>query len=267
MFALSQCQSINILNAVLVFLILHLFIYPSSNGYNSYMDQDESSIGGLEYPPKPTKELFYTSMVFDAIGLLLSLVISKMFFIAVFMYILVSRAYSFKGIRLKKYPILGFLSVIFFQGGFTFWMVQTGINHFSFEFNIYNALALLGSSFLIAGVYPLTQVYQHDADVKSGDYTISYRLGIRGTFYFTACMFLLANVCLYFYFGGLGKTEHFLVFQLFLLPVVIYFMVWFFKVYKDTKEASFKNTMTMNLIAALCMNFCFFMLTWFNQNL
>jgi 1,4-dihydroxy-2-naphthoate polyprenyltransferase len=267
MFALSQCQSINLFAAVLVFLILHLFIYPASNGYNSYMDQDETSIGGLENPPKPTKELFYISMAFDIIGLLLALLVSQTFFIAVLTYTLVSRAYSFKGIRLKKYPILGFLTVIFFQGGFTFWMVQTGVNQFPFEFNTVTLLALFGSSFLIAGVYPLTQVYQHEADVKSGDYTISYRLGIRGTFYFTACMFLLANVCLYFYFKELGNTEHFLVFQLFLLPVVIYFVTWFLKVFKDAKEASFKNTMTMNLIASLCMNFCFFTLTWFNQNL
>ncbi len=267
MFALSQCQSVNLFAAALVFLILHLFIYPASNGYNSFMDQDETSIGGLENPPKPTKELFYISIAFDIIGLLLALVLSQTFFIAVLTYTLVSRAYSFKGIRLKKYPILGFLTVILFQGAFTFWMVQVGINHFPFEFNNISFLALLGSSFLIAGVYPLTQVYQHEADVKSGDYTISYRLGIRGTFYFSAFMFLLANLCLYLYFKGLGKTEHFLVFQLFLLPVVIYFVTWFLKVFKDAKEASFKNTMTMNLIAALCMNLCFFTLSWFNQNL
>ena len=267
MFALSQCQSINFFAALLVFLILHVFIYPASNGYNSYMDQDETSIGGLENPPKPTKELFYASLAFDIIGLCLALLVNKTFFIAILIYTLVSRAYSFKGIRLKKYPILGFFTVILFQGAFTFWMVQTGANLAPFEFNNQNLLALFGSSFLIAGVYPLTQIYQHEADVKSGDFTISYRLGIRGTFYFTAFMFMLANVCLYFYFNELGKTQHFLVFQLFLLPVVIYFATWFFKVLKDAKEASFKNTMNMNLIAALCMNFCFFTLICINQNL
>jgi 1,4-dihydroxy-2-naphthoate octaprenyltransferase len=267
MFALSQSQYIHQLNAILVFLILHLFIYPASNGYNSYMDQDESSIGGLENPPKPTKELFYTSLAFDVIGLLLSLIVNTTFFIAVLTYTLVSRAYSFKGIRLKKYPILGFLTVVFFQGAFTYWMTQVGINSIPFKFTNTSFLALFGSSFLIAGVYPLTQVYQHEADMKSGDYTISYRLGIKGTFYFTALMFFIANSCFYFYFDQQSMLLHFLIFQLFLLPVVSYFMVWFIKVLKDPKAANFKNTMLMNTIASLSMNFCFFTLTLFNHTL
>ncbi len=33
--------------------------------------------------------------------------------------------------------------------------------------------------------YPMTQIYQHDEDFKRGDITLSYRLGIKGTFVFT----------------------------------------------------------------------------------
>ncbi len=266
LFALSQANHINKMAALLCFLVLHLFIYPASNGYNSYMDEDEGSIGGLEIPPKPTKTLFYAAALFDIIGLSLALVISKTFFMAVLIYILASRAYSFKGIRLKKYPLLGFITVVFFQGAFTYWMVQTGISVVPFQFDQVNILALFGSSFLIAGVYPLTQVYQHEADAKSGDFTISYRLGIRGTFYFTAFMFLIANICLYFYFDLKAQVLHFIIFQLFLLPVVFYFAVWFIQVYKNHQAASFKNTMRMNLVASLSMNLCFFCLTLFNNN-
>lgn len=267
MFALSQCTQIKTEAALLCFLVLHLFIYPASNGYNSYMDQDEGSIGGLEKPPKPTKTLFYAAALFDFIGLLIALFVSTNFFIAVLIYMLASRAYSFKGIRLKKYPLIGFITVIFFQGAFTFWMVQTAISAIPFHFNHINMLALAGSSFLIAGVYPLTQVYQHEADARSGDFTISYRLGIRGTFYFTAIMFLISNVCLYFYFDLKKQAIHFIIFQLFLLPVVIYFVTWFIQVYKAPQAASFKNTMRMNLIASLSMNLCFVCLTMFNNNL
>lgn len=267
MFALSQCNAISINAAILSFILLHLFIYPASNGYNSYMDQDEGSIGGIEHPPKATKELFYVSIIFEIIGLLLALSLNPAFFAAVFIYILISRAYSFKGIRLKKYPILGFLTVIFFQGAFTYWMVQIGISIVPFVFNQDSILALMGSSFLIAGVYPLTQVYQHQADALSGDFTISYRLGVRGTFYFTAFMFFIANCCLYYYFSGRQQMEHFIIFQLFLLPVVVYFVAWFIKVYKNENAANFKNTMRMNLIASMSMNLCFVCLTWFNQNL
>ena len=64
LFAVSQVNDINWLNTIICFFVLHLFIYPASNGYNSYMDQDETSIGGLEHPPKATKQLFYISILF-----------------------------------------------------------------------------------------------------------------------------------------------------------------------------------------------------------
>ena len=41
-FALSFVESINWGNAIGIFVILHLLIYPASNGYNSYMDNSQS---------------------------------------------------------------------------------------------------------------------------------------------------------------------------------------------------------------------------------
>ncbi len=265
-FSLSQVVEVNWTNAILCFFILHLFIYPSSNGYNSYMDQDETSIGGLEHPPKPTKKLFYTSIIFDAIGLSLSLFISIQFFICIALYILASRAYSFKGIRLKKFPIIGFLTVVIFQGGFTFWMVYSAVSASPIVIDKTLLFALVGCSFLIGGIYPLTQVYQHYADSSSGDFTISYKLGISGTFMFSMIMFILANFLFYFYFDGIHNTIHFIYFQLFLLPVVIYFLNWFYKSTKDKSQASFRNMMNMNFIASIAMNSCFILLLILNYN-
>jgi 1,4-dihydroxy-2-naphthoate octaprenyltransferase len=263
-FALSQVNEIDWVKAVICFFVLHLFIYPASNGYNSYMDQDESSIGGLENPPKPTKKLFYTSIFFDAIGLSLSLPIGFYFFISVLAYILASRAYSYKGIRIKKHPVAGFLTVVFFQGAFTFWMVYNGVSKNAAELNSNTMLVLAACLFLISGVYPLTQVYQHEADKAAGDITISYKLGIRGTFIFCGAMFAVANGLLYFYFSSTQKMEHFILFQAFLFPVVLYFIQWFLKVLKDDKQASFKNTMRMNFIASTCMNLFFITLLILN---
>lgn len=265
-FALSQTANINAANAFICFFVLHLFIYPASNGYNSYMDQDETSIGGLEHPPKPTRKLFYTSILFDAIGLTLSLLISFNFFICVALYILASRAYSYKSIRLKKYPLTGFLTVVFFQGAFTFWMVYSAINTGVSEVNSTLLTAMFACSFLIAGVYPLTQVYQHEADYASGDFTISYKLGVTGTFVFTAIMFLIANGLFYFYFNSIQQPGYFIFFQLFLLPVVLHFLQWFIKAYRDKTQASFKNMMRMNFIASICLNLCFILLVIFNLN-
>lgn len=256
-FAISQVEEINFINTLLIFFCLHLFIYPASNGYNSYMDQDESSIGGLKHPPKPTKKLFYVSMIFDGLGLIIAFIVHPLFFISVLLYILASRAYSFKGIRLKKYPVTGFLTVIFFQGGFTFWMVFNGAGNQYFNISPSMIPVFIGCSLLIAGVYPLTQIYQHKADKESGDITISLKLGYTGTFIFTACMFFAANFLFYKFFNDAGKLNHFILFQAFLLPVIIYFLYWFIKVFRDINEASFENTMKMNFIASSCMNACF----------
>ena len=114
-FALSQVPTINWLNAVIVFIVLHVLVYPASNGYNSYMDQDDTPIGGLEQPMQPTRQLFIVTVVMDSLAVLLSLWVSMYFSIGVLLYILVSRAYSYRGIRLKRYPIVGFLTVVVFQ--------------------------------------------------------------------------------------------------------------------------------------------------------
>lgn len=256
--ALSQAENINWVNAVVCFVVLHLCIYPASNGYNSYMDQDETSIGGLEHPPKPTKQLFYAALLLDVLGLTLAYFVGLSFLFCVLAYVVASRAYSFKGIRLKKYPILGFLTVVIFQGGFTFWMVYSAVGNS--VFNISLVSILLACSFLIGGVYPLTQVYQHEADKASGDITISYMLGIKGTFVFAALMFVIANGLFFMHFYSLEKVMYFFVIQLCLVPVTHFFFTWFKGVLKDKTEANFKNTMRMNLIASVCMNLCFIVL-------
>jgi 1,4-dihydroxy-2-naphthoate octaprenyltransferase len=63
-FALAQVPHINWFNAVLIFFIIHFLIYPASNGYNSYMDRDTESIGGLEKPPPPSRQLFWVTCCF-----------------------------------------------------------------------------------------------------------------------------------------------------------------------------------------------------------
>src|SRR5688572_1423936 len=126
LFALSQVPAVNTSHALLIFFILHFLVYPSSNGYNSYMDRDETPIGGLSKPMQPTKELFRVSIVMDLAAIALGFIISYWFAICIVTYIAASRAYSYRGIRLKKYPIVGYLTVVIFQGSLTFFMVYHG---------------------------------------------------------------------------------------------------------------------------------------------
>lgn len=254
-FALSQANSINWYHAVIIFFILHGLVYPASNGYNSYMDRDESSIGGIKNPMQPTQQLLFITACMDILAVIASFYISRMFAYGIILYILASRAYSYRKIRLKKYPIAGYLTVVIFQGGVTFLLVYHGsdIN----QTTQIPVISLIASSFLIGGFYPLTQIYQHEEDLKDGVQTLSYKLGYRGTFIFTGIVYTVA-----FFFLGLQfflnlDQKSFFILQAFMLPVLVYYVIWFRKVQKNKKEANFKNTMRMNLLASICANLGF----------
>ncbi|WP_332914363.1 hypothetical protein [Algoriphagus boritolerans] len=97
-------------------MALHLFLYPSSNGYNSYFDKDEESIGGLKHPPKVTPDLYWLSQGFLFIALILGAMISWSFTSMLLVYALVSMAYSHPKIRIKKYPWTSWFIAGFFSG-------------------------------------------------------------------------------------------------------------------------------------------------------
>jgi len=264
--ALSQVSNIHIFQAAMSFLIIHLLVYPSSNGYNSYIDRDEGSIGGLEKPPAPTKALFYTTIILDLLAVLLSMIaVNIEFALCVVLYIAASRAYSSKQIRLKKYPYAGFLTVVIFQGAFTYYMSYLGISGESLKLDSAGIYLLLACSFQIAGAYPLTQIYQHKQDLDDGVITLSYKLGYIGTFIFTMIMFLLCNIFYFLYFRTIQNEINFYIIQLFFFPIIVYFSYWFYLVHKDVLNANFKNTMRMNSIAAVCMNACFIVLLLINK--
>jgi 1,4-dihydroxy-2-naphthoate octaprenyltransferase len=258
-FAWSQVEEPHPYKLLLVFIILHLLVYPASNGYNSLMDKDTDSIGGLEKPPPPDSLLLYITLVMDALALLLALLVNLPFLAGLLLYIICSRAYSYRGIRLKKYPVTGFLTVFLVQGAVTFYMIYKGINTDAVAQP--PVLCMLASSFLLGALYPLTQIYQHKQDIADGVTSISYLLGYRGTFVFSALLFLTANGLLFFYFRSRESLLSFYVISGALLPAVACFLYWMYQVFVDTKHANFKNSLQMNIVAATCTNAGFIILT------
>jgi len=261
LFAVSQVPVIHTGHALLIFFILHFLVYPSSNGYNSYMDRDETPIGGIKDPLPPTRQLFIVSIIMDVVAIGLSLFISYWFAICIVAYIAASRAYSYRGIRLKKYPVAGYLTVILFQGAVTYFMVYHGSS--ISKTLIVPPAGMVAASLLIGGFYPLTQIYQHEADRKDGVVTISALLGYRGTFIFTALVYTLAMSLLAWSFYTRGEQKKFLVLATMMLPILVYFFRWSGLVWKDARTANFANTMRMNLLASICTNLAFLtLLIW-----
>lgn len=262
LFAVSQASDINYLHLLLAFLVLHLLVYPSSNGYNSYMDRDQSPIGGVKNPLQPTRQLFYVSVAMDVVALGISLLISPLFALGILLYILASRAYSYRKIRLKKYPILGFLVVFVFQGGLIFFITYTAINNSNKGIPV---MAVVISSMLIGALYPLTQVYQHEEDKKDGVISISYLVGKKGTFIFSMFWFLSATALMYWFFNGSGEINFFYLFLAIMLPVVLFFLYWMARVWADSDAANFENSLKMNIVATLCTTTYFLLLIILKQ--
>ena len=257
-FALAQVPDINWEKAVLIFFILHFLIYPASNGYNSYMDRDTESIGGLEKPPLPSRQLFLITIVLDIVGVLLSFLISPWFGCGMLLYIGASKAYSYRGIRLKKYPFIGYLTVIIFQGAATFWLVYHGSSMQQTLMVPWQGMMIC--FLLIGGFYPLTQIYQHRQDLEDGVSTISYRLGYTGTFVFCAVLYLLAFLLIAIWYIQKRQLANLIMIQIFFIPIIAYFIWWFLQVRKDHSAANFKNTMRMNWLASACTNTAFILL-------
>lgn len=254
-FALSQTVDIDTSDAILVFVLLHLLVYPASNGYNSYMDRDTESVGGIKNPMQPTKQLFYTSVVLDITAVVISFFISTYFVIGIIAYILASRAYSYRGIRLKQYPVLGYITVVLFQGAATFFLVMHGCSA-SKTLNI-PVMGMLAASLLIGGFYPLTQIYQHSQDKKDGVTTLSFLLGYKGTFIFTAIIYFFAVSSLAILLISTLQERSFFIIQIFFIPVLVYFFWWFKKVVDNAEAANFTHTMRMNMLASVCTNAAF----------
>lgn len=266
-FGISQATFIHVNDTLIVFFALHLLIYPGSNVYNSYMDKDTGSIGGLEHPPPVTSKLYYASIIFDIAGLLLCCLSSWQNAVVMAGYVAFSKAYSWHGIRLKKYGYLAWASVMFFQGGYTFMLAHMAAeDNVSLQwFTAKNIECMVISSLLIGGFYPLTQIYQHEEDSRRGDYTISYRLGLIGTFLFTAVLFLCGSCIARHYFYTYYQPAHFFVFLGCLLPAVSYFTWWLVKTVKDRRNADYTHAMRMNKVASLCMIICFIVILYLNH--
>ena len=259
LFGLSQVPDINWADAFLLLIVLHLLVYPASNGYNSYIDKDTTPIGGLERPPQPGKSLFWITVVMDVLALLITFALINLITgLFVLIYILASRAYSSRLIRLKKYPVTGFLTVFIFQGAWIFLAVIKSQDYSPDSALIYRSLI---ASLLIGAMYPLTQIYQHEADRKDSVTTLSMKLGIRGTFYFSIVLYLISIFLLMTY----CSSDEFIVFMIINLPVVVFFLWWAYKCHMKPNAANFRNAYTMNIISGACNVMCFLGFIYINH--
>lgn len=238
-----------------LFFVLHLLIYPSSNAFNSLQDQDEGPIGGMAQPPQAPAVLRPISLGLDALALAIGFGQHWALGLGLLAYILASRAYSYRPIRLKKHPWAGFFTVLIFQGPWVMLLVALfSVPVFDWQLAAAPGALYLASALVLGGSYPLTQIYQHEADRRDGVLSLSALLGIEGTFRFCAVAFALGGPALLWPLWQEGRLTALLLLAVALLPVLAYFFWWWKQAQADAAAANFKNTMRMNMLASSCLN-------------
>lgn len=246
--ALAFASDIDWTNAILAFISLHIFIYPASNGFNSYYDKDKKEVALIKAPPPIDKQLLFASNLLDILGWIVAWAVSPIFLFGIIVYTLISRAYSHPRIRLKKFPFLSFFTIALFQGAWIYAFADHAISGelLNLEYLWVNKEILMFCSLIIGAGYPLTQIYQHEEDKKRGDLTLSRVLGIRGTFVFSACLFIPASATGYFQMGIINLTP--------LLPLTLYFLYWAVNSFNNPAAADFSGAMKLVWIQGICMN-------------
>jgi len=126
--------------------------------------------------------------------------------------------------RLKKYPIISFLTVFFFQGAFIYYTPIRRlriklIQHWDIDFIVAGAIC----SCLIGASYPLTQVYQHAEDSRRGDRTLVCCWVIKALFIFSGNVIRPGDCTILYYWRMQGMMLNFYFFSA-LRPAYIFIL-------------------------------------------
>jgi 4-hydroxybenzoate polyprenyltransferase len=232
-----------------IFAILHLLLYPASNAFNSFYDRDEGSIGGLEFPPPLSQGVLIVSWFLDSAAVIWAYFISLPFCLFVVLYGLISKMYSHPIARWKARPYLSFFCVVTLQGAGVAWATFAGLTGQAVPSTV---LPMLAASLLVAAGYPISQIYQHAEDQKRGDQTLSRRLGVEGTFRFSAlCALGYAAVMLF----ALAKSPLLAVaFALVMAIVVWRARRWQAQLQKKGNAPNYRSVHTQQMIGATLTN-------------
>jgi 4-hydroxybenzoate polyprenyltransferase len=268
LFAVLAAKQINFHNFILVFIVLHFFLYTASNGFNSYYDKDKNSIGSLKHPPKVTRDLLRVSLALDGAAIAAALFVHPLFSLGCFLYGLVSKAYSWDRIRLKRLPVISWLLTGVGVGTIGFLMTVFFLDKpdFSMLLDPYYMIPAGLVGIFILGFYPLTQVYQHQDDRTRGDRTISMVAGIRGTFVLSAVLLLLSLTGLGIYIYFLFNPTIMLYYITLQVPGIVYFIYWLYRVWLDKQQACFDHIFRLSIISTSGLNiFCFAVILSLNK--
>jgi 4-hydroxybenzoate polyprenyltransferase len=163
---------------LLQLLNVHLLLNGGVTAYNSYWDDDEGPIGGLEHPPKMARWMHPASIAVQLLGLILAIPEGSWFIALYLVTMALSVLYSSRPIRWKGRPLESLVCVGIGTGTNTFLMGYLAAGD-----RDPSALVLAGAggvALMVLSIYPVSQVFQIDQDRAHGDRTFAIAFGLPG---------------------------------------------------------------------------------------
>lgn len=142
---------------------------------NSAFDRDEGDVAYLRTPPTAPSALAGFAMTLMLTGLVVGWSLGPVWRWLYVACLVLSVAYSVPPLRLKRVGGVDWLINMVGFGSLTPWAgwASSGV-----PLDLEHAVVIWAFCPLFAGLYPLTQLYQIDADRTRGDRTLAIRLGI-----------------------------------------------------------------------------------------
>jgi len=169
------------------FLNVHVLLFGGATAFNSYWDKDEGPIGGLRHPPKMKRWMRNVSMLMQVAGLAWATVIGPVFALFYLISMILFWLYSTPLARWKGRPLLSLFAI----GG------STGTNSLILGVLAAGAdltwlilIAGFGTALIMLSLYPISQLYQMDADRQRGDTTFAIQYGLAGVRRFFSVSFI-----------------------------------------------------------------------------
>jgi 4-hydroxybenzoate polyprenyltransferase len=240
--------------AVVAFAIFHVCLYGGATAFNSAYDRDEGPVGGLERPPPVSAALLPFSVAVLLAGWGLSATVSRAFFGLYGAILAFALAYSHPRTRWKAGPWSSLATIFLGQGVLGFlggWAAAQA--RLSAALGRDGYLGALTASLIVVGFYPLTQLYQIEADRTRGDRTLAVAWGPARCFRLSQGAFLLGGLAvLALVLGRYGPAEAALG-GLFFLVLLAAVESWRRSFDPRAIIANFHRAMRLNAAAALAL--------------
>lgn len=174
------------------FLNVHLLLYGGATAYNSYWDKDEGPIGGLRNPPPMRQWMWLGALLLQMIGFLLAIPRGSLYTGIYALSMLFFWLYSTPWARWKAQPIKSLVAIGISTG---FNSVLLGYLAAGYvQINIIVFIAALGVMLMLLSLYPISQTYQKDEDLRRGDQTFTLQYGREAVFIFFDAAFFIGLI-------------------------------------------------------------------------